>query len=259
MRSFLVALAFLTVIPIRFLEPPDDATVARSRYWFPVVGLLLGALLGGWTLLLAQFTSPMIGAFIILAAWVLITGALHIDGFCDLCDGLFGGKTPEERLEIMKDPHVGTFGLVGGGLLLLGKFTALYELLNKLPAMTAFWVVAMAVFVARCLGIAMAGGARYPRAEGTGRIIVEAMTEQNAIAAVCFAAVVVVLAAQGGDDGLVIMYFFLPVGLVILILRRICDRRLGGITGDCLGAAIEIAELVLLLQIALPPYKPTAT
>src|SRR5262245_61987887 len=101
MRSFLVALAFLTIVPIRFRDLPSPQVVARSRFWYAAVGLLLGAALGGWLALTAQLNSPPLAAFLVLLAWMGLTGALHVDGFCDLCDGLFAGTTAEERLRIL--------------------------------------------------------------------------------------------------------------------------------------------------------------
>src|SRR5262245_32285816 len=163
MRSFLVALAFLTILPVRFRTPPGPAEVARSGLWYPVVGGLLGAALGGWTALLMLWDRPpQVSAFLVLLAWVVLTGALHLDGFCDLCDGLFGGRTPEDRLRILKDPHLGTFGLAGGVLLLLGKFVLLGELVRQADGP---WLVGAAVAVARCLVLCMAGAAGYPRPE----------------------------------------------------------------------------------------------
>src|SRR5438105_2237876 len=105
MRNLLVALAFLTVLPVRFRVPPSPESVARSRWWYPVVGLLLGTMLGGLAAVLAAWLqSAALAAFLVLLAWVGLTGALHLDGFCDLCDGAFVGRKPEERLRIMKDP-----------------------------------------------------------------------------------------------------------------------------------------------------------
>lgn len=262
MKSFLVALAFLTIIPIRFRELPDEATVARTRFWFPVVGLLLGLLLGSWTLGVAQITSPMIGAFLVLTVWVLITGALHLDGFCDLCDGLFGGSTAEERLRIMKEPTRGTFAVAGCVLLLLGKFVALEAILRARNPDWALFSVASAVLLARCWVLGFAAGAHYPREQGTGKTLIESI---SALEGACFFAI-----APGMLFLWITGYAFLPparssnwrtvdlilsaflmlllmIFLALRLLRKVCERRLGGITGDCLGAGIELVELIWLL------------
>src|SRR5438552_18043012 len=99
-------------------------------------------------LLSAWLPARGLAAFLTLLAWLGVTGALHLDGLCDLCDGLFGGKTPEDRLRIMKDPHVGAFGVVGLVLQLLGKFVLLNELLAR-HKVGAPWLVAAATFGAR--------------------------------------------------------------------------------------------------------------
>jgi adenosylcobinamide-GDP ribazoletransferase len=268
-KSFLVALAFLTIAPIRVGELPDDATFARSRFWYPAVGLLLGLLLASLTLLVSGLDNPHPSAFLILAAWALITGALHLDGFCDLCDGLFGGGTTEDRLRIMKDPRRGTFAVVGCVLLLLGKYSALVELLQAGPAILAAWSVAMAVFAARCLVLTVSARARYPREEGTGKIIVEATgpiesTLFAVLAVLVLAAAPMILPIVAGilevpvegrlaaiaGAGPSILLLLVPPGLVLALLRWTCCRRLGGITGDCLGAAIELGELMFLLAVA---------
>jgi len=243
MRSFLVAVSFLTVLPIRFRKLPAPDVVAASRFWYPAVGLLLGAALGGWTALLsAARYPPPVSAFLVLAAWVLLSGALHLDGFCDLCDGLFAGRTPEDRLRILKDPRLGTFGLAGGVLLLVGKFALLTGLLTAAPG-RAPWVVAAAVTASRCLAVCLAAGARYPRPHGTGKALVEATRpwEAGLFAALAAAAAFPVLSPLRA----------LPVFVVVAGLRWLCRRRLGGITGDCLGAAIELSELLFLLTAVL--------
>ena len=245
MHSLLVALAFLTVMPIRFGQLPSPQLVARSRFWFPVVGLLLGGLLGGWMALLIRWLPARgsLTAFLTLFTWLGLTGALHLDGLCDVCDGLFGGRTPEDRLRIMKDPRRGTFGVAGAVLLLLGKFVVLQELILAHPA-EAPWFVAGALVVARSLVLCMAAGARYPRPDGTGKAFIEA-TRGWELALFAVAAAVAAVAAVGFGV-LAGLQLFAPALLAVMALRWLCERRLGGVTGDCLGAGIEIAEWVFL-------------
>jgi adenosylcobinamide-GDP ribazoletransferase len=248
MHSFLVALAFLTVLPIRLPKLPTAEVVARSRFWYPVVGLLLGAVLGGWTALTALYASTMLGAFLVLLAWVGLTGALHLDGLCDFCDGLFHGQTAADRLRIMKDPHLGTFGLAGGVLLLLGKWVVLQDIFLRLPERGP-WLVAGAVTAARSLTLCVAAGSHYPRAEGTGKPLIEATAWWEGILFAAVAAGLTLLLPPRVDPAAVIM--IVPALGVVLGLRWVCRRRLGGVTGDCLGAAIELVEWTFLLTAAL--------
>jgi adenosylcobinamide-GDP ribazoletransferase len=249
MHRFLVALSFLTVVPIRFRKMPTAEDVAASRFWYPVVGLLLGATLGSWTALLAAWDrSPLLASFLILLAWVTATGALHLDGVCDLCDGLLGGHTPEERLRIMKDPHVGTFGLVGGVLLLSGKLVVLNDLLTG-ARKDAAWLVGAALVVGRCLALCMAGLSRYARPQGTGKALVTATRAWEAAVCAVLAGGAAIIAFPGHDlagAGAA----FLASCLAVAGMIWLCQRRLGGVTGDCLGATIEIVELVFLVAAA---------
>jgi len=258
MKSFLTALAFLTAFPIRFRESPSPAIVAQSRFWYPVVGLLLGVILAGWTELVGRLDQPALRAFLILIVWVGLTGALHVDGFCDVCDGLFGGQTAEDRLRIMKDPHLGTFGLVGGVLLLLGKFATLHSLVRGPASLTdgspsvdfSARVICAAVIISRCLVLSLAAGLRYPRSEGTGKVIIEATRWPEATTFAVLAAGVSWCAAPH-SSGVLALGLFLPPFLGALLLRWTCQRRLHGITGDCLGAGIELSELLFLISAAI--------
>jgi adenosylcobinamide-GDP ribazoletransferase len=172
-----------------------------------------------------------------------------------MCDGLFAPRTAAERLAIMKDPHIGTFGLAGGILVLLGKFAAIQTLLTRSPTRTAAMIVAAAV-VARCLVLTLAGGAHYPRDQGTGKTLIESTSSRDGWAAALVALLAAALAAAAGVSEVVdaliqTALLFAPVFLVVVLIRRTCERRLGGVTGDCLGAAIEGTEAVFLLTAAL--------
>jgi adenosylcobinamide-GDP ribazoletransferase len=248
MRTFLVAVAFFTIQPIRFRTDVSSQELARSRYWYPLAGLLLGTILGGWAELMVRIGTPLLAAFLVLSAWVLVTGALHIDGVGDFFDGLFGGRTVEDRLRIMKDPHLGTFGAVGVVLLLLGKWVLLATLYERRGALVP-WVVAAAVCVARCLVLVMAGAGRYPRPEGTGQIIIGVRPTEAAVFGLI--GCLISLAALSWAGFLLALAPFFASLLVVLALTCMALNRLGGITGDCLGAAIETAELTFLLTAAL--------
>ena len=125
--GFWIALQFLTIIPIPFKKQWEAKDIASSLVFFPVVGLIIGLLLFLVDWGLGEVFSTVITAVLTLLFWVIISGAMHLDGLADSCDGL-GGCTPEKRLEIMKSSHSGAFGVAGVCLLLLIKFAALVSL-----------------------------------------------------------------------------------------------------------------------------------
>lgn len=255
MRSFLAAVGCLTSVPV---PPASPEAIARSRFWYPFVGTLLGAALGG---LVAGLTwglpgEPALSAFLVLVIWLALTGALHLDGWCDLCDGLWAASSPAERLHILRDPHLGAFGLAGGFVLLLGKWLALSRLGERWPAASP-WLLGSAVASARCWVLCLAAGAVYPRTEGLGKILIEATANWELFLYIPLALVLSLPGAVPFGSGPV--YLTVAIGLFpatmaalfLLILRCGCQRRLGGITGDCLGAGIEGCELVFLLAAAV--------
>ncbi|MDO9299738.1 MAG: adenosylcobinamide-GDP ribazoletransferase, partial [Anaerolineales bacterium] len=116
MISIIAAFQFLTIFPALIKRMFTPQEMARAVGWFPLMGVVLEALLFGMNHVARLVFPETISAALTLIAWVLLTRAFHLDGFMDTCDGLFGGFTPERRLEIMKDSRVGAFGVAGGAL-----------------------------------------------------------------------------------------------------------------------------------------------
>src|SRR3989304_6865379 len=135
MISIITAFQFLTIFPTIIRRTFTSQEMGRAVAWFPLVGLVLGAVLYGVHSLMQIIFPANVSAALTLFAWIIFTRAFHLDGFMDTCDGLFGGFTPERRMEIMKDSRMGAFGVAGGTLIILTQYAALASSLNILPAM----------------------------------------------------------------------------------------------------------------------------
>ncbi len=247
-RALKLALAFLTIVPVRIGD--DEATdddLAASRFAYPIVGAAIGLLLAALSAGLARIgAAPGIAAFVIAATSAILTGGLHLDGLADTADGLFLWGDRDRRLTVMRDPHVGSYGIAAVVLVILGK----YAVLSILSDPQRGRGILVAAVVARALILVSAGMARYARSEGTGRIVIEATTLRDAIGAAALA--LAVGWAGGGRVGV------LAASLAIVLawgLTRVAVARLGGVTGDTLGALVELGELVVLLTLGLvgPP------
>jgi adenosylcobinamide-GDP ribazoletransferase len=239
-----LAFAFLTVLPFPVREAAfAEADLAASRYAFPVVGLAIGLVLAGLSESMARLAvPPLLASFLLLAASVALTGALHLDGLADTFDGLFLGGGPERRLAAMRDPHVGSFGVAALVLILLGKFSALSGLTGHSRSLA----ILAAAAISRTSILVSAGVAPYARPEGTGRILVAATTPRDALrAAVAICVLGVIVFPRSG-----LAIGMMDVGLA-WGLSRLALRRLGGITGDVLGALVELGELAILLVWAM--------
>ena len=239
MRSFLVALQFLTIIPVGVAGEFTPRTMGRAMAWFPVIGLLLGGCLAGADLLLRALLPPATSAALLLGTWVALSGGLHLDGFLDCCDGLLAERAPDRRLEIMRDPRVGAFAVVGAVCLLLVKFAALSELPPDVrPAailVTPALSRAAMVFSARAYPYARTG-------PGLGQVFRQDLTWRH----VTIAGMVAVLAAGAilRLAGLALVIFGCLLTVMVSWLVR---RRIPGLTGDVYGAINELVEAGALL------------
>ncbi len=244
MRALILALQFLTIVPWWGEEDVSPAQMGRSTAFFPLVGAALGTALSAFAWGAAYVLPHSVVAVLVLALWVILTGALHLDGFLDTCDGLFGGHTPDARLHIMRDERVGAFALAGGVLLLLTKYTALAALLSRsqggLPSLYPLLILppTLGRFAMTLAIVAFP----YARAEGLGRWMKDWATYREVVLAAGTGAAVAVLLQ--GKAGLPLL-----AGTILLtyLLGRFTMRRIPGLTGDVYGAVCELVETGVLL------------
>lgn len=232
LRALIVAVQFLTRLPTPRLDDSDPGELARASDWFPVVGALIGAVVAVavWA---GAHVSPWIGALFGLAAWVWVTGALHLDGLGDVADGLGGAhRVPGRFLQIVHDPHIGGFGVTAIGLQLISKLVLLEEVVRASQTPALVLVAAWARW-----GTLVHGKVVPPLGDGLGQRFAESIDWRAVVlhGAVLVAASVMVAPALIG--ALVIV-----PALAVYWLRRV-----GGITGDCHGASIEVTETLLLV------------
>ncbi len=240
-RGFVSAVRTLTLLPV----PGKDADhMTSSLPWFPVVGALLGAILFGlWFLLdaVGLSTWPEGEAFALVAASIVLTRGLHLDGLADWADGFFSMTGKERTLEIMKDSRVGTFGVLALIMVLGLKWVAVVHLIES---NLVLWVIAACV-VSRTAQVELAASLPYARAEGgTGAPFVNGASGWHRVVGWLLSAAL--LAAIGPYAPCILI----PGFLATKILGYLFKRRLGGVTGDLLGASSEMVETLFLALFA---------
>ncbi len=243
MNAFLIALQFLTRIPVRAELEMSPQLLGRSVLFYPLVGLLLGLLLLP-VAALGTIASPQFAAALVVSAWVVLTGALHLDGLADSADAWVGGCGDRERtLAIMKDPRCGPAGVTALVLLLLLKFAALATLFEAQA-----WGVPLlvALILARAGAVALLACTPYARAGGIGAQHAWHLSRGGA-GWVVILTVLTLLVLGGGEALLAVV---VAAGLFFW-LRRQMVRRLGGTTGDSCGALVELLEAATLGLFAL--------
>ncbi len=241
MLPLLIAVQFLTSLPIRLPAMPTAQQQGRSLLHYPSVGLLLGALLWLAALLLGG-TPPVLQAALLLTLWVALSGALHLDGLADSADAWLGGFGDRERtLAIMKDPRSGPVAVVVLVLLLLLKFVALLVLLQAQQLVALL----LAPLLGRTALLALFLSTAYVRPNGLGHALATNLPRERARGVL---AVVVMGCLPLGVGGLLALGC---AAVTFLLARRAIRRRLGGTTGDTAGALLELVECAVLLGLAL--------
>lgn len=237
LRPLLIAIQFLTRLPIRLNTAPEMAELGRSLLFYPVVGLMIGMLLTGLEILLPE-SAGLYPAAILLAAWVLLTGAFHLDGLADSADAWAGGPgDPTRALAIMKDPRCGPVGVVAVVLVLLLKFAALDLAVRQHDALA----ILFAPLLGRSAPLLLFLTTPYVRPGGLGEMLTQALP-RRATMRVLWAVAIAVLAVAGLKG----LWMMLLAGLTFGLLRSLIMHRIEGATGDTAGALIELAECAAL-------------
>ena len=246
MTSLRIAFAFLTVLPVGPKRFPDAMGPGAS--FFPLVGLAIGGLLLGLDQGLRQGLPDVLVAAMVLTAAIVVTRAIHIEGFLDSCDAIFGGYTRQRRLEILRDSHVGAFAVVGGGCLLLLQWSSL----TGLPEPARLETLVLFPVISRWGIVLVLSIFPYARDQGMGSAFHRGLRVWHlAFAGLTAAAAAVLLAGFAG------MIMLAAGTIVAWCLGWRTTRLLGGLTGDGYGATNEIVSVaVLILAVGLGEVSP---
>lgn len=241
-RLFLIALQFLTCIPVRLPDMPEAPEIGRSVLFYALVGLLFGSMLIALNLLL-QNSSDNLRAALLLCTWILLSGALHLDGLADSADAALGGLGDRRKtLAIMKDPHCGSLAVIALVMVLLLKFTAL----SDKSWLSSSWGLLWIPLCGRQSAALLFATTPYVSPVGLGTALAahlphKALLQQTAILSVLC---IVFLGMQG-----IILLF--SSAFLFVIWRGFWLRRIGGITGDIAGAMVELTEAAGLVALAI--------
>jgi adenosylcobinamide-GDP ribazoletransferase len=220
--------------------------IGRSTVWFPVVGFIIGAILFGLHYVLELILPAALVNALLIAVLVILSGGLHLDGLSDTVDGLAGHRTPERRLEIMRDSHIGAIGAVGLFLFLIIEYVSLNNIPDKwipftllLAPTVSRWTMVYAIFVFP-----------YARPEGLGKAFKQAVGRSEFLIATFLTLLLAVILFP--TAGPVIAA---GTWIIISLAAFYIKRQIGGLTGDTYGAINEIALITVLLAINMLAFN----
>ncbi|EOV6166383.1 MULTISPECIES: adenosylcobinamide-GDP ribazoletransferase [Citrobacter] len=244
-KLFWAMLSFISRLPVpaRWSQGLDFEHYSRGIVMFPLIGVVLGGLTGLVFMALQTWCGIPLAALFAVLTLALLTGGFHLDGLADTCDGIFSARRRERMLEIMRDSRLGTHGGLALIFVLLAKVLVVSELaLRGTPMLAA---LAAACVAGRGTAVLLMYRHRYAREEGLGNVFIGKVTGSQTCVTLGLAAILaaVLLPGMRGVAALVVTM------VAIFILGQLLKRTLGGQTGDTLGAAIELGELIFLLAL----------
>ncbi len=241
LASFLAALRFLTIVPLAWRCEQDGRFFVASLPWFPVIGLLIGLAAALFISCLMPFFPPPVLAMVAIVLLAGVSGCLHLDGLADSGDGLLSSRPRERILEIMRDSHTGAMGVIAIVVVLLGKYAALSSL-GALGATTLIATLIAMPLAGRCAIVLTMACLPYAReGEGLGRLFYSPSSRWAALWSLALLAAV--LTWVGGWRMLLTVLVALLT--TVLFFSLWCRARIGGATGDTLGAVCELTEMMV--------------
>lgn len=237
-RAFILALTFLTRIPAPQLKSIEQRDMGMSALFYPLIGLIIGGLLC-LPLLIFEADSSLLVAAIIVIAWAIVTGGLHLDGLADSADAWLGGMGDEQKThDIMKDPRVGSAGAIAISGLMILKVAAVEAVISH-----QYWIaLLLAPVLARGLIVILMITTPYIRSDGISKMVTQYVPKQWVWLVV---GLVISIALWVSSWGLMVVLF------VLWLLRRLMMRRLKGYSGDTLGGAVEVCEVGWLVGVMI--------
>lgn len=237
MKYFLIAFQFLTAVPFEIKSELKEEDFGKSLIYFPLVGAFIGSILA-LSLFVLNFLPQIVSIAFILVISIVLTGGIHIDGFADTCDGFYSGRSKDDMLKIMRDSHIGTMGVIGIFCVLLLKFTILISIPKEM-----LWkaLIMMAVFSrwAQALACSISD---YARESGKAEYFIKYSDKRGiAISSLFVLALFFLLTGFKG-----IILFIISFASIFLFIFYV-KRKIGGMTGDTIGATNEIAEILVIL------------
>lgn len=249
MNGIALLFKFMTRLPVGFEPKFDSETLGKSMKFFPIVGMVMGLVLFAFYLGLGYFIySPMVMAVILVIIEVILTGGLHLDGLADTFDGIFSYRSKQKMLDIMKDSRLGTNGGLVLILYFILKVALIYEL-NIYGGLSSGVVLLMTPALARLNSVVNCASAPYARATGMGKTFVDNTNGMGVVVATILTFIF---------GGAVCYFFLIPYAILIIIpilmllgfiFAKLMTRKIGGITGDTLGAVVELSEVIAIFLI----------
>ena len=242
MSSFLLALQFLTVLPFK-VEDFSEKRMAWASAYFPAVGLFLGLTLVGLNTLLTFLGIPsiVISIFIVVAL-IILTGGMHLDGLSDTADAFLSGKSKDEMLMIMRDPHIGVMGVLSLISVILLKIGLIYSLGFAIKPIALIlicvlsrWASVMAMYLFP-----------YAREDGKAKLLIGGLNLKVFVVSLVTVLIFAILLL--GIKGILVL---VVVAGCTYLVGKLISRKIGGLTGDTLGALIELIEIITLITFCI--------